>query len=102
MTTLISNIAIGKSVSVETLNQINQAALTGLRDGVKCTSGHFLMYKVAGCDRWLNIQPGARIDDTFLMSGIASSSEFICELFLTGLPATLCIDLLSSSTYRDW
>ena len=68
MTTLISNITIGKSVSVETLNQINQAALTGLRDGVKCTSGYFLMYKVAGCDRWLNIQPGARIDDTFLMN----------------------------------
>ena len=58
MTTLISNIAIGKSVSVETLNKINQAALTGLRDGVKCTSGYFLMYKVKGSDRWLNIQPG--------------------------------------------
>ena len=58
MTTLISNIAIGKSISIETLNQISQAALTGLRDGMKCTSGHFLMYKVAGCDRWLNIQPG--------------------------------------------
>ena len=68
MTTLISNIAIGKSISIETLNQISQAALTGLRDGMKCTSGHFLMYKVAGCDRWLNIQPGARIDDTFLMN----------------------------------
>ena len=66
MTTLITNIVVGKSVSTETLNQISQAALTGLRDGMKCTSGHFLMYKVSGCDRWLNIEPGTVITDLFI------------------------------------
>ena len=66
MTTLINNIVVSKSVTTETLNAISQAALAGLRDGMKCTSGYFLMYKVAGCDRWLNISPGTAITDLFI------------------------------------